>query len=328
MLIDNLNLNLLRIFESVYRLESMTRAAEELHMTQSGVSQNIKSLEDILGIQLFDRVKQRPIPTAKARVLFQQCSPWLREVEKTLIEVTDKTHVIRGEVRLGLPIEFGNNVVLKRLASWSERYPEISFRFRYDLAPRMNEDLLRGELDFAIVDDFSFDGHLSVQQVATETLALCLSEGYLKKHKMPDWSALSRKKLDKKFFESLRYLDYTEETPILQSWFQHHYQFTQFKPKLVASLMDVQGIARMIIADMGAGVLPLHVVRRLTTQEFKVHYFEGSGVPLLNRLNIVKLKNRTLSPAAQATHDFLVEGLALREKEQGLTLQADSSLEK
>ena len=57
MLIDQLNLNQLRIFESVYRTQSMTQAAVELGLTQSGVSQHIRALEDVLGLSLFDRIK-------------------------------------------------------------------------------------------------------------------------------------------------------------------------------------------------------------------------------------------------------------------------------
>jgi len=57
MLIDQINLNQLRVFESVYRTKSMTHAARELHLTQSGVSQHIKALEDVLTLKLFDRIK-------------------------------------------------------------------------------------------------------------------------------------------------------------------------------------------------------------------------------------------------------------------------------
>ena len=53
MLIDKINLNLLRIFEKVYETKSMTRSAQELFMTQSGISQNIKHLEEILNLKLF-----------------------------------------------------------------------------------------------------------------------------------------------------------------------------------------------------------------------------------------------------------------------------------
>jgi len=64
LLIDQLNLNHLRVFECVYRTGSMTAAAKELHLTQSGVSQHIKSLEDVLNFKLFDRIQQRLVPTS------------------------------------------------------------------------------------------------------------------------------------------------------------------------------------------------------------------------------------------------------------------------
>ncbi len=66
MILDNLNLNHLRLFESVYRSENMTKAAEELHLTQSGVSQHMKSLEEAVGVKLFDRVRQSLIPSKAA----------------------------------------------------------------------------------------------------------------------------------------------------------------------------------------------------------------------------------------------------------------------
>lgn len=69
MIIDRINLNHLRVFECVYRTKSMTIAAEELHLTQSGVSQHIRSLEESLDIRLFDRIKHKLVPTGEARQL-------------------------------------------------------------------------------------------------------------------------------------------------------------------------------------------------------------------------------------------------------------------
>ncbi len=77
MLLDQINLNQLRIFERVYRTGSMTRAAEELNLTQSGISQHIKALEDILKVRLFDRVKQKLLPTAEGKFLYEACTAQL-----------------------------------------------------------------------------------------------------------------------------------------------------------------------------------------------------------------------------------------------------------
>lgn len=304
MLIDNINLNVLRPFEAVYRTGSMTRAAEELHMTQSGVSQNIKSLEDILAVKLFDRIKQRPIPTEEAKILFEKCSPFLMEIEQTLNQLSHKDRILRGVLRLGLPIEFGNNVILPLLANWGRMHPEVSFQIRYDSAPRMNEDLLKGELDFAIVDDFAFDPQISVTSVSHEVLTLCASHEYLQGRNL--------EKMDKKFFETLDYIDYSAEAPIVEMWFKHHYKFSNFRPRFKAYLMDVQGMSRMIRKGMGLGILPLHVVKKERDLSDELHLFEGRGVPLLNHMSLAILKNKTQSLLVQETLKHLTEGLAKR----------------
>lgn len=304
MLIDNINLNILRLFEAVYRTGSMTKAAQELHMTQSGVSQNIKSLEEILGIKLFDRIKQKPLPTQEAHQLFEKCSPFLLEIEQTLNQISHKDRTLKGVVKLGLPIEFGNNVILPLLASWGRMHPELSYLIRYDIAPRMNQDLLKGELDFAIVDEFSFDSQIGVTPVSHEVLTLCCSLDYLK--------GRNTEKMDKKFFESLDYIDYSAEAPIVEMWFKHHYRFSQFRPRIKAHLMDVQGMARMISEGMGLGILPLHVLKKDGELISKLHLFEGRGEPLLNHMSLAQLKNKTQSLLVQETIKHLTEGLAKR----------------
>jgi LysR family transcriptional regulator, glycine cleavage system transcriptional activator len=60
-------LNALKTFEAAARSESFTRAAEELNVTQSAVSQQVKGLEATLGIKLFNRDRQRPVITEAGR---------------------------------------------------------------------------------------------------------------------------------------------------------------------------------------------------------------------------------------------------------------------
>jgi DNA-binding transcriptional LysR family regulator len=323
MLINNLNLNLLRVFESVYRQQSMTKAAEELFMTQSGVSQNIKNLEELLGVRLFDRVKQRPLPTSQAQELYEFCGGLFVELEDALLRVTNREREFRGVIRVGLPIEFGNNVVLPMISKWLKQHPELHFRFRYDLAPRIQDDLLKGELDFAIVDEFSFDSAVETRPIASEILVLCASAGLLTGNNNTIES-LANKKLGRKFFESLSYVDYIEDAPILQSWFHHHYQFTQFRPSLRGVLMDVQGMAKMVTEDFGAGVLPLHVAKKLKELGHELHVFEGRGEPLINRLSLIKLKKRTFSPEVIGTLSFLEQELGKREIKQQQSYGAPS----
>src|SRR3954464_13772698 len=116
MLSHDLNLNLLRVFESVFRTKSMTEAAKELHLTQSGVSQHITALEEVLKIKLFDRVKQRLIPTDSGNILYSQSHTSLNEIENVIWQLRGEERSLRGVVNIGMPIEFGNNIVMPVIA--------------------------------------------------------------------------------------------------------------------------------------------------------------------------------------------------------------------
>ena len=128
MFIDNLNLNHIRIFEGVFRTKSMTKAAEELHMTQSGVSQHIKHLEEILGVVLFDRIKQRLIATENAAVLYKTCSESLFNIEKALADIKGVEQRLIGTITLGVPIEFGNSFVIPLLSEFGKQNPGVKFK--------------------------------------------------------------------------------------------------------------------------------------------------------------------------------------------------------
>jgi len=107
MIINQLNLNQVRVFECVYRTKSMTAAARELHLTQSGISQHIKSLEEFIGVPLFDRINQRVVPTPSAVVLYETCRKSLASLEEAFSEIQAEKNQLSGRVHIGMPTEFG-----------------------------------------------------------------------------------------------------------------------------------------------------------------------------------------------------------------------------
>lgn len=301
MIIDNINLNLLRIFESVYRNGSMTKASKELFMTQSGVSQNIKNLEEFLTTPLFDRIKQKTLPTLKSHELYRGINPLLIEMEAVLASVIGQDTHLTGELHIGLPIEYGNNVIVPLLTKWCRLHPDIKYKIKYGHATDMNTALLKGELDMAIVDNFGMDKQIKQLVLGDEELTLCCSKNYLKE------AGIFKNSI--KYFEGLDYIDYVDDAPILKQWFKHHFQGNHFSPQIRASLMNVQGISKMITEDFGLGILPLHVVNKMKKNGASIHLFKGSGKALRNSLSLATLDNRTPNPLIVETSQFLIESL-------------------
>ena len=171
MLLDTINLNHIRVFECVYRTRSMTLAAQELHLTQSGVSQHVKTFEDSIGVKLFDRIKQRLVPTGAANGLYRSCSSGLMDLEHALSDLKGGEKKLVGPVRIGMPIEFGNNVILPLLARFGGKHPLVRFELIFDFASAMNEGLLDGTLDFAFIDSYAMDRRVTTEPVYDEVRA-------------------------------------------------------------------------------------------------------------------------------------------------------------
>jgi DNA-binding transcriptional LysR family regulator len=276
----------------------MTLAAKELHLTQSGVSQHIHSLEEVLGLKLFDRIKKSIVPTRNASLLFDQVCQSLGSLESTVNQITGQDKVLTGEVSIGIPIEFGNHVVMPLIAQFGKLHPGLKFTLRYGFATEMNTGLLSGRLDLAFIDEFTMDATIELEKVFHETHLLCAEKSYFSRKEQS-------KKPTRELFESYDYIDYQPGEPLLRRWFEHHLGIKKMALNTRATLMDVQGVARLIRSGLGIGILPNYLVDRLDRDGVKLHVFEGSGKPLRNKISIASLKNRTQSAACHATHQWI-----------------------
>ena len=284
------NLNTFRVFLAVCERQSMTSAAAALHLTQSGVSQHIKALEQELGFPLFERVGKKLFPTANGNHLFRRGSKGLAEIEAALREVRLQEEVAEGLVRVGMPVEYGNNIVIPGLSRLGVKYPGLDFNVILDFATVLSGMVLRGELDFALIDQFRVDPALRFETVGSETLLLCGLKSYVKQFGPFRHSSA--------YYSRLHYVDYKEGEPIVRSWFRHHLRRHNLDIRVRAHVFDVQGISRFIREGLGVGVLPHPVVERLKKNGYDLHVFEGQKAPLKNEIGMIYLPLRD-RPLAQ-----------------------------
>ncbi len=275
----------------------MTTAAETLHLTQSGVSQHIKALEEDLGIKLFTRSGRKLIPTPAANQIYPDLADAFTKVTSKISDIKGTSREPSGFVRVGMPIEFGNNVIIGRLSSIGQKLNRLTFEITLDHALVLNQKVIAGELDFAYIDETPRDRRLNYEAVGFEHLQLCASQKYMNQQSKVTYS--------QSFFESLEYIEYTGTEPILRRWMFHHLKRKNMNLNVRAHIMDVQGVGKFISTGLGVGVLPDHVVKKLGQEGIDLYVFEGRRKPLRNEIRLVRLKDHILSHGAQATIDLL-----------------------
>jgi LysR family glycine cleavage system transcriptional activator len=128
------NVGNLLAFEATARHGSVSRAAEELNLTQSAISRQIQQLEDSLGVSLFRRTRQRVMLTDVGRMYASQ-------VRNTLTELSDATHQAialsgtSGVLNLAVLPTFGTRWLIPRIPEFFARHPDATVNFGVRLVP-------------------------------------------------------------------------------------------------------------------------------------------------------------------------------------------------
>ena len=151
-----LDTDLLRTFLTVARHGNVTRGAESMHRTQSAVSTQIKRLEECLAVRLFRREARGVSLTDAGERLRQSAERIVNDLDRTVR--TFRTEQVGGLVRVGIPDEYGSDVLPAVLADFSARHPAVEVVVRCGFSTGFPDLIRRGELDVAVYTDHDAPG--------------------------------------------------------------------------------------------------------------------------------------------------------------------------
>ncbi len=138
----------LRTLCTVVKTGSFVTAGEELGLSQSAVSLQIKSLENELGVCLFDRSSRPPIPTARGQVLAKQSQTIIELLDEAKRTTTD--HLVRGKLTVGAVYTSLSSFMPAVLSSLRREHPHLQLDVRSGGSAELADKLLRDELDIAV----------------------------------------------------------------------------------------------------------------------------------------------------------------------------------
>jgi len=141
----------LRVFTSVYKNRSFSRASEKLYLTQPTISDHIRTLEEELDCKLFDRLGRTIIPTKEAEVLYSHALEIIEKAEaiKELISQTKKE--IKGELIIGASTIPGTYLLPSIMAAFQKKYPPVSFKILISDSREIVDKVSKHELLLGIV---------------------------------------------------------------------------------------------------------------------------------------------------------------------------------
>lgn len=147
-----MNLDLYRTFYSIAKCESITKAAEQMYITQPAVSRSIRQLEEELGCTLFVRTPKGVKLTLEGDILYrhvEQIFQFLSQAEK---KIRDVKNLNSGEVRIGASDTLCKHYLIRYLKLYNTLHPKIKIHVACSTTPGIAGLLKAGKIDFGIVN--------------------------------------------------------------------------------------------------------------------------------------------------------------------------------
>lgn len=149
----NVNLELYRIFYIVAKHKHMTRASEELHISQPAISQSIKKLEEELGGTLFLRSNKGMELTEEGKMFYEYVKGALELINNAENEFTSYKDLSKGEIKIGCSTTLTKLILLEAVRKFHQDYPNINIEIKNGLTSELIQDLKVGKLDFVIFNE-------------------------------------------------------------------------------------------------------------------------------------------------------------------------------
>lgn len=285
-----MELRQLRYFVAIVDHGSLSRAALVLHVAQPALTQQLRQLEDELGVQLLHRTAQGVLSTDAGKVFYEHAQAILKQVADAQAAVVQSAERPSGSVTLGLPHSISSALALPLLRAIRQRYPEITLQLTEELTGNLTEQLRAGRVNLAVLlDDGQLGGFATTLLLEEELRYICRDDTPL---------ASGRDSV------SLReVLDTTLILPGLQHGVRPRIESTARGAGLHArDVIEINSIAILksaILAGMGATILPvapvLAEVERGAMRALPIH-----GPAIARTVVLCASRNIPLTNAASA----------------------------
>ena len=146
-----MDLRVLRYFLAVAREESMTRAAQILHVTQPTLSRQLKALEEELGKTLFIRHAFRIELTEEGRLLRKRAEDLVDMADKITNEFSAMDDITGGDLYFGLAESYQIRFLAQEIKRFKKKYPNLQYHITSGGTEQVIERLDKGLLDFAVI---------------------------------------------------------------------------------------------------------------------------------------------------------------------------------
>ncbi|MEY3449089.1 MAG: hypothetical protein RL749_710, partial [Verrucomicrobiota bacterium] len=276
----------LKIFRDLVDNESFSKAAKLNAITQSAVSQQLRSMEKHFNVLIVDRSQKQFRLTREGRSLYEAAKDILNRYEQVGSEMQEMRKVVSGTVHISTIVSIGLHELPPHVKSFMQEFPHVNVRVEYRRSNLVYEDVISNAVDFGLV---------AFPQKTRQVEIIPLMEDQLVAICSPKHKLAAKKEIDLADLQGGKFIGFDQDIPTrkaLDQFFRE--QRIELEPSM--EFDNIETLKRAVEVDAGVALVPEGTIRQEVEQ--------GTLVMLRLRdrrvarpLAILHRKGRVLTPA-------------------------------
>ncbi len=287
-----------KIFCDIAETESFSKAAAINEITQSAVSQQIRSLEERYKVMLIERGKKNFSLTQEGRVFLDGSKSILATFDRLAHRILEMQNIVAGDLRIGTVYSIGLHELPPYLKEFRRRYPQVKAKVEYRRSTQLYSEVHDGLLDLGLVAFPVKRKGLKVENFWQDKLVVIC----------PPDHALSRKKsirLDQLSGE--KFILFEPDLPTRKA-IDRLFKSQKVDIHVAMEFDNIETVKRAVEIESGISIVPSTTVAQEVLTG-SLHSVELDGVDACRPLGIITKRNRATSPALRQFIGLLEEGV-------------------
>ena len=290
----NYTLNQLQIFLKIVQTESITKAAEELHLTQPAVSIQLKNLQDQFDIPLTEVLGRKLYITDFGREIAESAESIINQVYAINYKTQAHKGQLTGRLKLSV-VSTGKYVMPYFLSLFMKKHEGIELLMDVTNKQKVLESLEKNEVDFALVS-------ILPTSMQIEKLDLLPNHLYLVGATNP---MIKTKTTTKSLFENMPFI-FREKGSGTRQTMENFFTKNQISVLKKMELTSNEAVKQALMAGLGYSIMPLIGIKnQIQTKELQI--IPVKGLPIKTTWSLIWLKNKKHSPVASAFLEHLIK---------------------
>ncbi len=290
----NYTLHQLHVFLKVSQTKSITKAAEELHLTQPAVSIQIKNFQDQFPIALTEVIGRKIYITDFGKEIALAAENILNEVNAINYKALIHQGELSGKLRIS-SVSTGKYIMPYFLTDFLQINGGVELNLDVTNKSKVMESLINNEVDFALVS-------VIPENLIIEKIELLSNKLFLVADSK--WK-FSKKQYDHSIFEDTP-LIYREPGSGTRMTMENYLKQNAISANKKMELTSNEAVKQAILAGLGMSIMPLIGIKN-ELKNGDLQIVPVKGFPITSNWNLIWLKNKNFSPAAKAFVKFIQE---------------------